>query len=60
MYAGFNGNEKQKQKLKNECSGRLNTLDLDISSEESITVVLKNVQQLQTGKIAIKSKRILT
>ncbi|XP_073984344.1 D-beta-hydroxybutyrate dehydrogenase, mitochondrial [Rhodnius prolixus] len=53
VYAGFNGNEKQKQKLKNECSGRLNTLDLDISSEESITVVLKNVQQLQTGVWAV-------
>ncbi|KAK9498992.1 hypothetical protein O3M35_003517 [Rhynocoris fuscipes] len=53
VYAGFYNNDKQKQKLKNECSGRLHALDLDVSSEESIKAIFNYVQQQPSGVWAV-------
>uniref|UniRef100_A0A0A9XQ23 D-beta-hydroxybutyrate dehydrogenase, mitochondrial n=1 Tax=Lygus hesperus TaxID=30085 RepID=A0A0A9XQ23_LYGHE len=49
VFAGFANCIEGKIKLKNECSGRLQTLDLDISNERSISSALTTVQQHTKG-----------
>ncbi|CAH1402903.1 unnamed protein product [Nezara viridula] len=45
VLAGFSRNEESKPKLKEECSGRLQIFDLDISSQEHISEAVKLIYQ---------------
>lgn len=45
VLAGFSRNEESKSKLKEECSGRLQIFDLDISSQEHISGAVKLIFQ---------------
>ena len=45
VLAGFSRNGESKSKLKDECSGRLHVIDLDISNQESISEAIKVITE---------------
>ncbi|CAB0005323.1 unnamed protein product [Nesidiocoris tenuis] len=49
VFAGFANSIEGKIKLKNECSGRLQTIDLDVSNERSIAAAVTYIQQHTKG-----------
>lgn len=49
VFAGFANSIEGKIKLKSECSGRLQTIDLDVSNERSISAAFNTVQQHTKG-----------
>ncbi|XP_014251063.1 D-beta-hydroxybutyrate dehydrogenase, mitochondrial [Cimex lectularius] len=50
VFAGFAKETENRFKLKNECSGRLQIIDLDVTSEKSVQNALKTVNE-QTNNL---------